>query len=53
VDSVVNSGKSIAEFLNRLAALQADVDRIVVVAGVVQARAVSTDGVLGRAPGAG
>ncbi|PWY77395.1 hypothetical protein BO70DRAFT_430337 [Aspergillus heteromorphus CBS 117.55] len=45
VDSVVNNGKTVAEFFTRVRGLKGDV-RIVVVAGVVQAQAVGRDGPL-------
>ncbi|KAK0710675.1 uracil phosphoribosyltransferase-domain-containing protein [Lasiosphaeris hirsuta] len=47
VDSVVNSGKSVVEFVQRVRALGSGV-RVVVVAGVVQAGAISPGSVLGR-----
>ncbi|KAK3356727.1 uracil phosphoribosyltransferase-domain-containing protein [Lasiosphaeria hispida] len=47
VDSVVNSGKSIVEFVQRVRQLEGLV-RVVVVAGVVQARAVSPGSILGQ-----
>ena len=52
VDSVVNSGKSVAEFAHRIRQLDAMV-RIVVAAGVVQEGAVAKDGSLVRLLGAG
>jgi uracil phosphoribosyltransferase/phosphoserine phosphatase len=48
VDSVVNSGKTVAEFVQQVRRLHATI-RIVVVAGVVQAESVSVDSLLGRA----
>jgi len=47
VDSVVNSGKSVVEFLQRIRSFDETI-HIVVVAGVVQARSVLVDGILGR-----
>ncbi|KAJ7021967.1 uracil phosphoribosyltransferase-domain-containing protein [Mycena alexandri] len=45
VDSVVNSGKSVKEFVQHIRALNSNI-RIVVVAGVIQAQSIS-DGILG------
>ncbi|KAH6851360.1 uracil phosphoribosyltransferase-domain-containing protein [Chaetomium sp. MPI-CAGE-AT-0009] len=47
VDSVVNSGKSIVEFVQRIRNLDATIF-IVVVAGVVQAKSLASAGLLGR-----
>jgi orotate phosphoribosyltransferase len=47
VDSVVNSGKSVAEFLERIRELDRTV-LVVVLAGVIQAEALSTAAVLGQ-----
>ncbi|KXT01632.1 hypothetical protein AC578_8041 [Pseudocercospora eumusae] len=48
VDSVINSGKSIAEFVNHLRQLRIAA-RIVVVAGVVQQESVAENGTLAKA----
>ncbi|EME79800.1 uncharacterized protein MYCFIDRAFT_64502 [Pseudocercospora fijiensis CIRAD86] len=48
VDSVVNSGKSIAEFVNHIRKLRIAA-RVVVVAGVVQQESVAENGTLARA----
>ncbi|PWY93947.1 hypothetical protein BO94DRAFT_612593 [Aspergillus sclerotioniger CBS 115572] len=47
VDSVINNGTTVIEFVNHIRALNKDI-RIVVVAGVVQAKAVAPDGPLRR-----
>ncbi|KAJ9156808.1 uracil phosphoribosyltransferase protein [Coniochaeta hoffmannii] len=51
VDSVVNNGTTVMEFLGRLEALGAAPERIVVVAGVVQSGAVSGESPLWQALG--
>lgn len=48
IDSVVNSGKTILQFLRRVRELRSDVS-VLVVAGVIQSAAIAEDGVLGRA----
>lgn len=48
IDSVVNSGKTVAEFLRRVRELHSDVS-VLVVAGVVQSGAIDEAGALGRA----
>lgn len=48
VDSVVNSGKTVVEFVRHVRNLHADI-RIVVVAGVIQAQSVSSGGPLAQA----
>ena len=47
VDSVVNSGKSVVEFVHHIRGTGGESVRIVVVAGVVQAGAVREEAVLG------
>ena len=47
VDSVVNSGKTVAQFLQHIRDLHATI-RIVIIAGVVQAQSIS-DGLLAQA----
>lgn len=47
VDSVVNNGTTVAEFVDRIRGLDAVIS-VVVVAGVVQARSLSRDSALGR-----
>lgn len=51
VDSVVNSGKSMVEFVQRIRSFDPTIP-IVAVAGVVQAQSLSAESVLGRALGA-
>lgn len=48
IDSVVNSGKTVLQFLRRVRALHSDVS-VLVVAGVIQSEAIAENGVLGRA----
>ncbi|KAK3298098.1 uracil phosphoribosyltransferase-domain-containing protein [Chaetomium fimeti] len=47
VDSVVNSGKSIVEFVQRIRSLDATI-AIVAIAGVVQSQSIAPEGLLGR-----
>ncbi|KAF6803638.1 uracil phosphoribosyltransferase [Colletotrichum sojae] len=47
VDSVINSGKSVKEYVDYVRGLDADI-RIVVVAGVVQKKAITRAGLLGQ-----
>jgi uracil phosphoribosyltransferase/phosphoserine phosphatase/adenylate kinase len=47
VDSVVNSGKTVVEFLRHIRNLQATI-RVIVVAGVVQVESVSLKGLIGQ-----
>lgn len=49
VDSVVNNGRTILEFLEHLTGLQCSYERVVVVAGVVQSGAVADTGPIGQA----
>lgn len=48
IDSVVNSGKTVVEFLRRVRILHSDVS-VLVVAGVIQSEAIDEVGALGRA----